>query len=219
MFIETPRFPDAIAARAVFGPEWSTQKGRNLSGKEFRNQLWSSALRKGTVGHDIQDQSEFNALLDFFNVVEGETYGWRFKDWSDFSVTSDRGRLGNLDCTSAKSTGTGSATYQLFKRYVNSANQSQNPKDRIIFKPVSGQVSIYRGGSLQAFGGGAGQIACDTTTGTITWVSSFPGSGEVLSWVGQFDVPCRFDTDHMAAVTHLINNESWPTIPIIEIRF
>lgn len=218
MHIETPRFPDAISAKAVFGPAYSTRIAMNQAGKEHRNQLWSSALRMGTVGHDIQDQSEFNALLDFFNVAEGPTHVWRFKDWSDFIVNSDRGRLGALGVSSAAATGTGSATYQLFKRYVNSANQSQNPKDRIIAKPVSGQVSVYRGGVLQAFGGGAGQISTDTTTGTITWVSSYPGSGEALTWSGQFDTPCRFNTDHMEAVTHLINNESWPTIPIIEIR-
>ncbi len=218
MFIETPRFPDAISERALFGPAYSTQIAANLAGKEQRNQLWSVGLRKGTVGHDIQDQTEFDALLDFFNVAEARTHGWRFKDWSDFRVDSGRGRLGALGASSAAATGTGSASYQLFKRYTNSANPTQNPKDRVISKPVSGQVAVYRGGSLQVFGTGPGQIACDTTTGTITWVSSYPGSSDTITWVGQFDVPCRFDTDHMAAVTHLINNESWPTIPIMEIR-
>lgn len=218
MHIETPRFPESVSAKMVFGPAYSAQIAAALSGKEQRNQLWTLPLRRGTVGHDIMAQADFNTLLDFFNVAEAETHVWRFKDWSDFSVTSDRGRLGNLGVSSAASTGTGSATYQLFKRYVNSANLTLNPKDRVIAKPVSSQIAIYRGGSLQAFGAGAGQISCDTTTGTITWVSSFPGSGEALSWVGQFDVPCRFNTAHMAAVTHLINNESWPTIEIVEIR-
>lgn len=218
MHIETPRFPEGVSAKAEFGPAYSTQVARNIGGTEQRNQNWTFGLRKGTVGHDIQDQTEFDALLDFFNVAEAQTHVWRFKDWSDFTVNSGRGRLGMLGVTSAAATGTGSATYQLFKRYVNSANLTQNPKDRRIAKPVSGQISVYRGGVLQAFGGGAGQISVDTTTGTITWVSSFPGAAEALTWAGQFDVPCRFDTDHMAGVTHLINNESWPTIPIVEIR-
>ena len=293
MFIETPRFPEAISARAVFGPAYSTQVVRKFSGREQRNQRWSSGLRKGTVGHDIQDQSEFDVLLDFFNVAEAETHGWRFKDWSDFSVNSGRGRLGDLGVTSAVALGTGKPDYQLFKRYTNSLSPTQNPKDRVTSKPVSGQISVWRTGSLVAFGASSGNISVDTTTGTIKFIpdltrainsitkanpgvvtssghgftnsiyiylrgvagmtqvqslvftiagvtnstfnlgvdtsaySTYTGSGfadrfpqnsEALSWSGQFDTPCRFDTDHMAAVTHLINNESWPTIPIIEIR-
>ncbi len=292
MFIETPRFPDAISERALFGPAYSTQIAMNLSGKEQRNQLWSSGLRKGTVGHDIQDQSEFDALLDFFNVAEAETHEWRFKDWSDFRVDSGRGLLGDLGVSSAVATGTGKPDYQLVKRYTNSLSPTQNPKDRIIAKPVSAQVSVYRTGSLVAYGAAAGNIACDTTTGKITFVRDvfvtvtsiskanpgvvcasngyansniiyirdvagmttvnsvaftlagvnnslfnvgtsttsasaytsggiaerYPQSSESLHWSGQFDVPCRFDTDHMAAVTHMPIQESWPTIPIIEIR-
>lgn len=219
MFIETPRFPDDISAQSVFGPAYFTLLAMNLAGKELRNQNWSSALRKGTIGQEIQDQTQFNALMDFFHVAEGQTHGWRFKDWADFIVNSGQGRLGVLGVSSASATATGSASYQLFKRYVNSANPTLNPKDRAITKPVSGQVSVYRAGVLVAFGAASGQITCDTTTGVITWsASAYPASGEALTWQGQFDVPCRFDTDQMASVTHLINNESWPNIPIIELR-
>ena len=292
--IDDPRFPDDVAAGVVFGPAYSTQVVRRFSGREQRNQRWSQALRMGDAGHAVQDQTQFNSLLDFFNTVEGMTNDWRFKDWSDFNVSSDRGRLGDLGVNSAAATGHGKPDYQLVKRYVNSSNLSFNPKDRVIAKPVSAQISVYRNGSLVAFGSGSGQVLCDTTTGRITFTRDFfrnissisnnslavvvssghtlnsghviyvrnvvsmtqvnslsftvvsatmstfilggtnsnsygpyggsgiaemyPQNSEALTWSGQFDTPCRFNTDHMAAVTHLINNESWPQIPIIEVR-
>ena len=292
--IETPRFPDEIAKGSSFGPEYSPQPVRRFSGHEQRNQRWSLPLRKGDVGHDIQDKEIYQQILDFFNVAEGRTNVWRFKDWTDFDVTSARGRLGDLGVNSAAGIGHGKPDYQLNKRYVNSANTTQNPKDRIITKPVSGQISVYRTGSLVVFGASPGQIAVDTTTGKITFyadstynitsisktnpavvmssgtallsghviyvrnangmtqvnslsftvvsatTSSFilsginataygtytasgiaeryPQSSESLSWVGQFDTPCRFDTDHLAGVMHVINNTSWPRIPIVEVR-
>jgi uncharacterized protein (TIGR02217 family) len=39
-----------------------------------------------------------------------------------------------------------------------------------------------------------------------------------ISWSGEFDVPCRFDTDHMNASIESSIHGSWDTIPIIEIR-
>jgi len=292
--IEDPRFPDEIAKGSSFGPSYSTQVVRKFSGREQRNQRWSNALRKGDVGHDIQDQTQYNTLLDFFNVTEGETNVFRFKDWTDFDVSSARGRLGDLGVNSASAIGHGKPDYQLYKRYTNSANLTQNPKDRVVSKPVSAQVAVYRNGSLVAFGSSAGQILCDTTTGKITFTPDstynitsisktnpavamssgnalssghviyirgavtmtqvnslsftvvsattssyilsgidatsygtyggsgiterYPQSSESLHWVGQFDTPCRFDTDHMSGVMHLLNNESWPRIPIIEVR-
>jgi uncharacterized protein (TIGR02217 family) len=40
----------------------------------------------------------------------------------------------------------------------------------------------------------------------------------VLTWSGQFDVPCRFDTDYMNASVDSSIHGSWQSIPIIEIR-
>lgn len=293
-YIEDPRFPDDISAGSTFGPEWGTRIARLPSGKEQRDQPRALSLRKGTVGHEIQDQTEFNKLLDFFEVAEGMTHVWRFKDWTDFNVSSARGRLGDLSVSSAAAIGHGKPDYQLYKRYVNSSNLSQNPKDRLISKPVSAQISVYRNGSLVAFGASSGNIACDTTTGKITFVAdviknissisranpgvvvssghgyvtgnviyirtaggmtqvnslaftivsattstwilsgtdtssytAYTGAGiaeryaqssESIHWTGQFDVPCRFATDHMAATVQLINNQSWPGIQIMEVR-
>ncbi len=52
---------------------------------------------------------------------------------------------------------------------------------------------------------------------TVT-ITSFYESGTTLTWAGQFDVPCRFDTDYMNASVDSSIHGSWQSIPIIEIR-
>jgi uncharacterized protein (TIGR02217 family) len=89
---------------------------------------------------------------------------------------------------------------QLAKKYTAGALTEYRP----ISKPVSGTVTITGGGTL------------DYTTGIIT-------GGSPTAWVGDFDVPCRYDTDLMHA--EIINRNltdglimGWSSIMLIEIR-
>lgn len=41
---------------------------------------------------------------------------------------------------------------------------------------------------------------------------------DVLTWAGEFDVPCRFDTDRMQLSVDFYNLYTWGQIPIVEIR-
>ncbi len=65
---------------------------------------------------------------------------------------------------------------------------------------------------------GSGTYTVDSTTGIITKTS---GSAPT-AWTGEFDVPCRFDTDQMQmeSITRAGGNllTSWKSIPIVEIR-
>lgn len=54
-----------------------------------------------------------------------------------------------------------------------------------------------------------------TPAGTADWV--YGGSPDTLTWAGEFDVPCRFDTDKMAVRTDQIGAQSWEQIPIKEV--
>lgn len=75
---------------------------------------------------------------------------------------------------------------------------------RLITKPVSGTVTIAGGGSV------------DYATGIVS------GAAAGAAWAGEFDVPCRFDTDQMQL--EAIDKSQgdilfqWGSIPIIEIR-
>jgi uncharacterized protein (TIGR02217 family) len=88
----------------------------------------------------------------------------------------------------------------LGKRYTSGAQTY----DRVITKPVSGTVTVTGGGTV------------DYTTGIIT-------GGTPTSWVGEFDVPVRFDTDEL--VGEILNRNvsrgfivGWREIPLVELK-
>lgn len=65
-------------------------------------------------------------------------------------------------------------------------------------------------------------IGIDTTSySTYTgsgFIIKFAQSGDELTWAGEFDIPCRFDTDALEG-THIAHGcFGWSAIPIIEVR-
>jgi uncharacterized protein (TIGR02217 family) len=90
--------------------------------------------------------------------------------------------------------------YRLAKKYGAGSMIEIRP----ITKPVSGTVTIAGGGTV------------DYATGLVT------GASPTTTWAGEFDVPCRFDTDRMEL--EAIDKSAgdilfqWGSIPIIEIR-
>lgn len=88
--------------------------------------------------------------------------------------------------------------YRLAKRYASGGLTELRP----ISKPVAGTLAVS-GGSV------------DYTTGLVS-------GGAGVTWTGEFDVPCRFDTDRMEL--EAIDKSQgeilfqWGQIPVIEIR-
>jgi uncharacterized protein (TIGR02217 family) len=48
--------------------------------------------------------------------------------------------------------------------------------------------------------------------------SKFPQNSETLTWAGEYDVPCRFDTDKMRARVDFQNVLAWDSIMVVELR-
>lgn len=189
-FVETPRFPDAIAAGTQFGPGYSTGKARNLGGYEAGNQNWSMPLYEGDVSHGAKTLALIADLLAFFHGVAGMHKGFRFKDFADYSVSGSQGTLVALTAS----------TWQMYKTYTYGALTAT----RKIQKPLATGITIAGGGTY----------TYDSTTGIVTKVSGADPTG----WTGQFDVPVRFNVDRMLpiGVTSAVFN--LPAIPIVEIR-
>jgi uncharacterized protein (TIGR02217 family) len=158
-FIETPRFPVEVSQGGVGGPEYRTDVIEVDSGFEQRNAGWSQARNRYTIEFPLVETQK-ETLLAWFRSLKGKAHGFRIKDWSDYACTVSNGRLG----TSANATG--EAAYQLYKYYSAGSLEEY----RKIVKPVSGSVSIYRGGVLQTAGASAGNYAIDTATGIVTFV-------------------------------------------------
>lgn len=57
-------------------------------------------------------------------------------------------------------------------------------------------------------------VSVDHSTGIITHT----GGPAPTSWSGEFDVPCRFDTDQMKVSVDSYNVYSWGQIMITEVR-
>jgi uncharacterized protein (TIGR02217 family) len=170
------------------GPRFSTDVVVVNSGAESRNQVWQYPLGHWDFGDRSMPDNELTEIINFFNAVAGMAIGFRFKDWGDFSVIASNGILGPVGV------GTGLATYQLTKKYV-SGSYSTN---RVIRKPVSSTVSVFKNGTLVPVGANPGNVASiDYTTGTVTFVAPYPQTTDVITWSGEFDVPVRFDTDQL----------------------
>jgi uncharacterized protein (TIGR02217 family) len=287
-FIESPRFPDAIAYGASGGPGYETDVVVLNSGHEQRNANWENSRSTYDVSHGVKTQTDMDVLIAFFRACKGRAHGFRFRDFTDYQVTHANGVLG-------AGIGTGLPTYQLSKNYTSGSETETRP----IKKPVAGTVALLRGGVAVTFGTAVGNAALDTTTGIVTFVADaslvatsglvgatstlelsddlgfvvgekmhlsgftggdaslvnnlahtilditgtgpytfeldvntagkdiamgsgtakrFPQATEQLTWSGQFDVPCRFDTDQMKISVESYSRYSWGGIPIVEIR-
>lgn len=96
--------------------------------------------------------------------------------------------------------------YQLIKRY----DDGVNAEDRIIQAPID-SITLLDGASP------ATGATIDYTTGLV--LISPPPSG-ALTWSGEFDVVCRFDTDKMeisaeGGIDQIVS--TWNNVPLIEV--
>jgi uncharacterized protein (TIGR02217 family) len=192
-FLETPRFPETVSFGVTGGPEFLTDVVIVNSGHEYRNQVRSLELNRWDVAHAARLPEHWAPLKKFFRNAAGRANGFRFKDWADYEVESGEGVFTLLTAT----------TFQMWKRYTSGSTSY----DRKIQKPVSGTVTVT---------GGSG-VTVDYTTGIVT-----VSSGTPTSWVGEFDVPARFDTDQMrGTIIDRSGNDyviGWESIPVVEIR-
>ncbi len=203
-FFESPRFPERISYGAVGGPGFETQVVQTISGHEQRNGAWALPLHRWDVSQGVKSASDFATLRSFFLAAGGRRHAWRFKDWSDYSATHTDGKV----------TGLTVRTFQLVKRYT-SGSQTL---DRKIQKPIASGFELKNSGSTLTL---TTDYTLDTATGIVTTVIDRTAAN--LTWLGEFDVPMRFDTDQLQArieartvargLMHV-----WDSIPIVEVR-
>jgi uncharacterized protein (TIGR02217 family) len=181
-FLETPRFPEAVAFGAQGGPEFETDIVRTNS-REYANSRRQYPLQRWDVSPGVKTQADYGAVLGFFMASRGRAGRFRFKDPIDHAEWH-----GNA---SGVVSGITSTTFQLAKRYVAGALTL----DRPIKKPAADGFEVRVSGAPLA----PASWALDTTTGVLT-IASAPAANTV-TWTGSFDVPARFDMDHMPAST------------------
>lgn len=190
------QFPPVIARGATGGPGYSTTIIETVGGREKRLAAWSQSRGKWNVGSGLKRRADLATLIAFFHARRGRAYGFRFKDWSDYSGTAEP--IG---------TGDGAATvFQLLRRYASGGVTI----DRTITRPVVGTVKVYAGGVLQA-------PAVDHATGRVTFAAA-PAAGVAITADFAFDVPARFDTDDLGLSLEHFDLGQWAEIPVWEIK-
>lgn len=196
-FVEV-QFPTDISYGSSGGPEYATDIVMSQSGHEQRNITWSQARARYNVAHGVKTKAQLEALVAFFRARKGRAYGFRFKDWTDFTATAQ-----------SIGTGDGVATQFQLKKTYSSGSASEA---RAIRKPVSGTVQIYKAEILQTSG-----VTVASSTGVVTFAAA-PTSGQAITATCEFDVPVRFDTDRLSATLEAYGIHSWLDIPLIEVR-
>lgn len=193
------RFPVGLSYGASGGPGYSTDVVEYGSGHESRNQNWVNGRFSADVARGCATDADRLELLAFFRVAKGRANSFRFQDPSDYNVLTGEGLL----------TQNSVGVYQLYKHYSNTAGS----EDRDIKLPASGTVVVKAGASTLIE---SVDYSIVYTTGILTCIGSpirIP-----TAWTGQFDVPCRFDTDSIRLVLEDLRFFKAQGIPIIEVK-
>jgi len=186
-------FPPFVARGATGGPSFSTSVVALASGREERNILWANARGKWNISTGIRTREQMLDVIAFFHVVKGRAYSFRFKDWNDYAATDQL----MIEVTPT--------TWQLVKRYAIGGLGHV----RTITKPVAGTVAVKIGGVPTTPSG------IDHLTGRVTF-SSPPSSAPTASF--EFDVPVRFDIDHLPVQAQAFDQQVVSQIDLIEVR-
>jgi uncharacterized protein (TIGR02217 family) len=200
------RFPTSIAFHSGGGPERKTEIVTLGSGYEERNGVWIASRRRYDIGYGIKTLDDIHAVIAFFEARAGRLYGFRFKDFADFKSAAPGAAVTPLDQSLGSGDGT-AKSFALKKTYVSGPSNWS----RAIAKPVAATVRIAVNGIETA------AFTLDPATGTVTFATA-PANGAVLTAGFEFDVPVRFDTDHLAINLAGFRAGEIPSIPLIEIR-
>jgi uncharacterized protein (TIGR02217 family) len=129
------RFPVALSFGSSGGPERRTEIVTLTNGYEERNTPWEHSRRRYDAGIGLRSLADLDAVITFFEARRGQLYGFRWKDWSDWTS----GVPGEGPGVGDQQIGTGDGAtrvFQLSKTYEDTAGSYRRP----IRKPVEGSV-------------------------------------------------------------------------------
>jgi uncharacterized protein (TIGR02217 family) len=183
MTVDNARLPTGVESGAVGGPLFKTTILVAASGDEQRIIEWDLARGEWDIGYGIRSLADLQTVNAFFRAVMGRAYSWRFKDWSDYTAT-----------TQNFGTGDGSTTdFQLTKTY------SSFDDTPMLVRSFIRPIKMPRSSGLMIFDNGTpvSGSAYDLESGGIISFDTAPLNTHALTWTGEFDVAVRFDIDKL----------------------
>lgn len=204
------RFPDHISYGSSGGPMFSTTIMALTSGFERRNINWSQVRASYEAVHGIKGVEDMEEIRAFFYARMGRAYSFRYKDWSDYQTGAQLLGVGDDVATA----------FQIVKNYTSGGFQYSRLITKIVHEDENGDPlvtleNVTVGGVLMD---NIDDYTLDPNTGVITFVVPPPLAAEVRIGNAEFDVHVRFDTDHLNATHDFWQTESWPSIPLVEIK-
>lgn len=203
------RFPPALSFGSLGGPQRLTEVVELANGHEERNTPWAQSRRRYDAGVAMRSMADVEQVIAFFEARRGQVYAFRWKDWTDYKSGPSTLLVHYTD----QVIGIGddvTATWQLVKTY-RSGDQSYT---RQITKPVDNTVLMGLAGEEQSEGI---HYEVDLSTGIVTFAHP-PNAGDEITAGFEFDVPVRFDTDHLAVSASSFQAGEVPSMPVIEVR-
>ncbi len=203
------RFPANLSFGSVGGPERRTEVVALQNGHEERNTPWAHSRRRYDAGLGLRSLDDVETLIAFFEARRGRLHGFRWKDWSDHRSCAASRTPAALD----QIIGTGDGVqrvFQLQKTY----RSGQEIYVRPVVKPVAGTVLVAVAQDPKVAGL---EFEVDAATGLLTFDTP-PALGTEISAGFEFDVPVRFDTDHIQTSVASFQAGDVPAVPVVEIR-
>ncbi|MEM9349733.1 MAG: DUF2460 domain-containing protein [Pseudomonadota bacterium] len=208
MFHEV-RFPTTLSFGSVGGPERRTEIVTLANGFEERNTPWAHSRRRYDAGVAMRSLDDVEELIAFFEARQGQLYGFRWKDWTDYrSVASSRDIafddqvIGNGDGVTQD--------FPLLKTYRSGTHTYARP----IQKPVAGTIRVGLADDEKQEGI---DYEVDLTTGVVSFAHPPDANAEVTAGF-EFDVPVRFDTNSIQNSVAAFRAGDAPSVPIVEVR-
>lgn len=203
------RFPATLSFGSVGGPERRTEIVTLANGFEERNSPWADSRRRYDAGVGMRSLDDIETLISFFEARQGQLFGFRWKDWTDYKSCAPSKEVGREDQLIGLGDGI-KTDFKLTKTY----ESGENGYARMIKKPVIGTVLI----SLED----ASQVedvhfSVDATRGIVMFADP-PEIGVEVKAGFEFDVPVRFDADRLEMSLQSFSAGEIPTVPVVEVR-
>ncbi len=201
------RFPVAIGFGATGGPERINEIVRLTSGQERRNQRHAHARRRYDAGTGLRSLADLEALAGFFEARRGSLHAFRFRDPFDWKSCA----LAREPHPGDQLIGTGDGLLTAF-RLVKHYGEGDDGYARPITRPVPGSVRLaLDGGELD---GAAFDV--DALTGSVSLAEPPPQGVRVTAGFA-FDVPVRFDAEHLVLSLSAFEAGQLPAVPLVEV--
>lgn len=202
-------FPTAVSFGATGGPERRNEIVTMVSGRERRNARLSQSRRRYDAGTGLRSLADLQAVIAFFEARRGSLHAFRFRDPFERKSCADDTTPSPTDQALGVGDG-GTLAFPLVKTY----GEGEDAYRRMISKPVAGTVRVAVDGvemsSPEDFSVADGAV--------VFAAGSAPAQGAAITAGYEFDVPVRFDIEHLAVSLTAFKAGQIPSIPLVEVQ-